>query len=158
ASLSLPSLQPKTKHMIFIVNCGARKRDYYEDVSLSPRIHELARESFVFEQDHCERVASHRTAFMELLRGRESTPDSRYPTLLDYIGDGFQLDSILAIPSVLDRHGPRIVVCREPVHDVGHHSYEEYLRAIRSTDEAVGRLVDWVKMHPHFSANTAIVI
>jgi hypothetical protein len=58
----------------------------------------------------------------------------------------------------MDRRGPRIVVCREPVHEVAHYSYEKYLQAIRSTDVAVGRLVDWVTSDPYFSRNTAIVV
>jgi arylsulfatase A-like enzyme len=159
AGLVLPSPPSHTKHLIFVVNCGARKREYYEQISISPNIHRLAGEGFVFEEDHCERVGSHDLAFAELLQGREVTRVGvGYPTILEYIGKGVQLDSIHAIPQVLVRHRPRIVVCRELAHDRGHESYERYLRAVKSTDEAIGRILDWVKRHSYFSQNTAIVI
>src|SRR5215475_7110411 len=121
AGLFLPRFRFRTKHLILIVTCGARKRDYYEDEHLSPNIHRLAREAFVFEEDHCERVASHHVAFMELLRGREcdAAENARYPTILDYIGNGIQVDSISKIPRVMQDHQPRIAVCREPLHEVG---------------------------------------
>src|SRR5262245_2333937 len=61
----------RTKHLILIVNAGGvRKRDYYWDAFLAPNIRRLAREGFVFEEDHCECVASHECAFAELLQGR----------------------------------------------------------------------------------------
>ena len=64
----------RTEHLIFIVNGGgARKKDYYEDTALSPNIRRLAREGFVFEEDHCERVASHDAAFTELIQGRDQS-------------------------------------------------------------------------------------
>src|SRR5262245_65270004 len=87
AGLLLPSFRFRTKHLILIVSCGARKRDYYEDEYLSPNIYRLAREAFVFEEDHCEQVASHHVAFIELLQGREfhAGDNTRYPTILDYI-------------------------------------------------------------------------
>src|SRR6266446_3174984 len=82
---------PSTRHLIFIVNGGgARKKDYYENVALSPNIHRLASEGFVFEDDHCDRVSSHDAAFYELIRGRESrTNASIVPTILDYVGNGY---------------------------------------------------------------------
>jgi arylsulfatase A-like enzyme len=160
AGLLLPRFQFRTKHLIFIVSCGARKRDYYEDESLSPNIHRLAREGFVFEEDHCERVASHDVAFMELLQGREfnASDGARYPTVLDYIGNSIEVDSITKIPGAMQNHQPRIVVCREASHEVGHNNYEEYLRAVKTTDESLGAVFNWVKAHPRFSHNTSIVI
>ncbi|HMF02523.1 MAG TPA: hypothetical protein VKK06_21720 [Terriglobia bacterium] len=160
AGLLLPRLQFRTKHLIFIVSCGARKRDYYENQYLSPNIHRLAREAFVFEQDHCERVASHDVAFIELLQGREFHPadNTRYPTILDYIGNAIQVDSIRKIPRALQDHEPRIVVCREASHEVGHNSYEEYLRVVKTTDESIGAVLNWVKADPRFSHSTSIVI
>src|SRR5262245_12704385 len=74
----------KTEHVVLIVNSGVRKKEYYEDASLSPHIARLAREGFVFEQDNCERVASHHTAFRELLQGCEFDGRS-YPTILDSV-------------------------------------------------------------------------
>ena len=55
-------------------------------------------------------------------------------------------------------HRPRITVCRELAHDVGHNSYEGYLRAVRTTDTAIGRVLDWLAGDPYFSLNTAVVI
>ena len=153
------AFQPATKHLILIVNCGARKKDYYENALISPNIHRIAREAFVFEQDHCERVASHDAAYMELLQGRESVAGGPpYPTILDYIGRGIQVDSILEIPRVMQQYRPRVVVCRDSSNEVGHQSYEGYLRTIKRADEAIGRVFDWVVAHPYFQYNTAIVI
>src|SRR5262245_13903867 len=62
----------KTEHLIFIVNGdGVRKKEYYEDASLSPNVRRLAREGFVFEQDHCEEIASHDAAFAQLVGNLE---------------------------------------------------------------------------------------
>src|SRR2546426_10317717 len=82
-----PPTKVQTKHLIFIVNGGgARKKDYYEDELLSPNIRRLAREGFAFEEDHCERISSHDSAFIELLTGRESHPGARFcPTVFDYL-------------------------------------------------------------------------
>src|SRR2546422_10885397 len=67
-----------TEHLIFIVNGGgARKKDYYENDSLCPNIRKIASEGFVFEEDHCERIASHNAAFRELLTGHERSEERR---------------------------------------------------------------------------------
>jgi hypothetical protein len=95
AGLFLSSHLPQTRHLIFIVNGGARKKDYYEDKSRAPNIQRVASEGFVFEEDHCERIGSH---------------------------------------------------------------YEDYLRVVRATDVAIGNVFNWIKRHPYFSPNTAIVI
>jgi arylsulfatase A-like enzyme len=148
-----------THHLVFISNGGGvRKRDYYGNVSLSPNITRLARDGFVFEEDHCEAVASHETAFAELLQGREFNLGAAYPTILDYVGGGVAAHSIREIPQILEHYRPRIIVCRETAHDVGHYSYERYVGAVKRTDEAIGKVLDWVTGHPHFSRNTAIVI
>jgi hypothetical protein len=118
----------------------------------------LASEGFVFEEDHCERVASHESAFAELLQGRELEESACYPTILDYIGDGYLLDSICKIPQIIQMCRPRVIVCREMAHDVAHESYEAYLRTVKTTDDSIGTLFDWIKGHPYFSGNTAIVI
>src|SRR5262245_48320225 len=160
AGLLLPTFRFKTEHLIFIVSCGARKRDYYEDEYLSQNIRRLAREAFVFEEDHSERVASHGVAFMELLQGREfrAADNARYPSILDYIGNSIQVDSINKIPRAMQDHQPRIIVCREASHETGHNSYEEYLQAVKTTDQSIGSLLNWVNTHPQFSRNTSIVI
>src|SRR6476660_9867333 len=63
------SSDSQIKHVILIVPGGARKRDYYENASLAPNIGELAAEGFVFEEDHCETVTSHRVCVGELVQG-----------------------------------------------------------------------------------------
>jgi hypothetical protein len=159
--LGLPTFEGRqTRHLIFINNGGgARKRDYYEDVRLAPNIHRLVREGFVFEEDHCERVASHDAAFEELLRGRPlGLGDESTPTILDYIGDGFRCDSILGIPQILEKQRPRLIVCRNFSHDVGHEDCEQYRQSVAVADRSIGKVFDWVKNHPDFSRNTAIVI
>jgi arylsulfatase A-like enzyme len=161
AALYLPVRRNlKTRHVIFIVNGGgARKKDYYENAALSPNIRRLAREGFVFEEDHCEAVASHDAAFTELLQGRHFDAGSpAYPTILDYLGNGSQTRSLETIPRIMEQYGPRIVVCQKTTHDVGHHDYEDYLRAVKATDDAIGGIFNWVKSHPYFRGNTAIVI
>jgi hypothetical protein len=155
-----PSQVRHTKHLVLINNGGGvRKRDYYEDVTLAPNVGRLAREAFVFEEDHCERVASHDVAFEELLRGRPvSSADDASPTILDYIGCGVRVNSILGIPGVLEKYRPRVIVCRDLSHDVGHHDSESYFQAVAAADRSIGKIFDWIKSHPYFSDNTAIVI
>jgi len=162
-SVGLPHVFPmpsfRTKHLIFIVSAGVRKREYYGQTSLAPNISRLARDGFVFEEDHCERVASHDAAFRELLQGREFVARApRFPTVLDYIGNGLRLDCICDVPLIMESYKPRVVVCRELAHDIGHRRYESYLDAVSATDAAIGTVFDWVKTHPYFSATTAIVI
>ena len=161
AALCLPSQSALTQHLILIVNGGGvRKKDYYEDPVLAPNIRRLAGEGFVFEEDHGERVASHDAAFAELLQGRKAAAGAArdYPTILDYIGNGRQVQSLGAIPRIMQHYRPRILVCREMAHDVGHSGYEQYRRAVKATDDAIGKIFDWVKSHPYFHQNTAIVI
>ena len=113
----------------------------------------------MFEEDHCERIASHKAAFAELLQGREVGEEAApYPTILDYIGDGCVLDSFGKIPHIMQMRRPRVIVCRETAHDVAHESYEAYLRTVKRTDDSIGTVFDWVKGHAYFSHNTAIVI
>lgn len=80
-------LNLKTKHLIFIVNGnGARKKEYYEDAEISSNIHRLAKEGFVFEEEHCNQASSHGTCFTELLTGNESQVSvPLYPTLPHYL-------------------------------------------------------------------------
>src|SRR5213080_4835110 len=67
------ALSRETRHLVLIVNSGARKKDYYEDESLSPNIRRLAEDGFVFEEDHCDRISSHDAAFAEMVNGLEGT-------------------------------------------------------------------------------------
>src|SRR5688572_16022388 len=96
------SSQRTTRHLIFVIAAGGmRTKDYLANESRAPNIHRLVREAFVFEEDHCERVASHDIAFNELLSGRECKAGSNtFPTILDYIGDGIEVDSIHKAPLV----------------------------------------------------------
>jgi hypothetical protein len=142
AALCLRSRERRTKHLIFIVNGSARKKDYYEDVSIARNVRRLASEGFVFEEDHCEQVASHDAAFAELLGG------VTYPTI----------HSLDLIPFVMEGRRPRVLICREMSYDVGHRSFEAYLSAVQATDDGVGQVLDWVKNHREFSRNTAIMI
>jgi hypothetical protein len=156
----LPPSPRETQHVIFIVNGGGvRKKDYYEDATLSPNIKSLASDGFVFEEDHCERVASHDAAFAELLQGREWIAGGpQYPTILDYIGNGMYTRSIRAIPNLMCSYKPRILVCRETAHDVGHLGYEKYLQVVKATDDAVGEVFDWIGRDREFRNRTSIVI
>src|SRR5207249_5009805 len=103
---------------------------------------------------------SHHAAFMELLTGCEFQPGARRgPTVFDYLSARERIvSSIRFVPSVMERYKPRILVCRETAHDSGHESYEDYMRVVQATDSQVGRLLNWVKNHPSFSRNTALVL
>ena len=135
---------PQTKHLVLVVNGGARKKDYYEDESLSPNIRRLAEDGFVFEEDHCDRISSHDAAFAEMVNGLE--------------GNYSLVQSVWRVAGVLQQHRPRMIVCREMAHDVGHESFTEYRRVVRATDSAVGALFDRIKADPYLSQNTAIII
>src|SRR5262245_27184029 len=159
--LGLPRQPRRTRHLVLIVNGGGvRKQDYYENAALSPNIRRIANEGFVFEEDHCERISTHNAAVAELLRGRECNIDdgARYPTVLDYIGNGIQTQTIRSIPRLMHSYMPRILVCQESSHDIGHEGYEKYLRVVKGTDAAIGQVFDWIRGHQYFGQNTAIVI
>jgi hypothetical protein len=135
-----------SKHLIFIVNGnGVRKMDYYEDASLSPNTRTIAEEGFVFTEDHCDSVASHCDSLAELLH---DLPDYRY----------LNLSFSHMVPTLMQELKPRILVLHETGHDVGHDSYEEYVKAVKATDERVGQIFNWVRRHPYFNSNTAIVL
>jgi arylsulfatase A-like enzyme len=156
-----PQRVRRTRHLILIVNGGGvRKKDYYEDALMAPNIRRLADEGFVFEEDHCERITTHQAALAELLQGRECTKDAhrRYPSVLDYVGKGIQTQSIRSILALMQAYMPRILVCYDGLHDVGHHGYEKYVTAVKATDAAVGQVFDWIRHHPYYCDNTAIVI
>ena len=122
---------------------GARKKDYYENASLAPNIGQLAAEGFVFEEDHCDTVTSHRSCFSELVQG---LPDCLY------------VSESSRVPAIMREFGPRVLVLRDMRHDKGHDDYEEYLEAMRETDRDVGRIAAWVRSDSFFKENTGIVI
>jgi hypothetical protein len=136
------------RHTIFIVNGGGtRKKEYYETPSLCPNLARLAREGFVFEEDHCDSVSSHEQAFAELTAG---LPDFR-----PLGGSPFD-----AISEVMTTERPRLLLFRDRSHDIGHEndSFGDYLNAVKNTDAGVGQVVRWLVSHPYFKTNTAIVI
>jgi hypothetical protein len=147
AAMAAPSLPFTTAHLILIVNSGTRKKEYYEDPTISPNIARLAQQGFVLEQDHSERVASHEVSFRDVLQG-----------LLDHAGDAIVVNGITQVRPTLRNRKPRLIVCRDMAHDVAHESYEQYLHAVKATDAAFGSLFDWVRTDPLFARNTAIVI
>src|SRR4051812_13240910 len=95
----------RTEHLILIVNGGARKKDYYETPSLCPNIQRIVSEGTVFEEDHCDNVASHETAFSELVYGLPAFSLVNSPRM---------------VRSVMRSQLPHILVCRDLLHDVGH--------------------------------------
>src|SRR6266850_2617365 len=104
-----------TKHLIFIVNGnGVRKKDYYEDASLSPNTRQIAEEGFVFTEDHCDSVSSHCDALAELLDG---LPAYRY----------MNFSWARLVPNLMRELKPNVLVLHETGDDVGHDSYQEYL-------------------------------
>jgi hypothetical protein len=146
-----PHLQ--TQHVILVVNGnGARKKDYYENASVAPQISQLAAEGFVFEEDHCDTVTSHRACFAELVHGLPN----------------FQcISDSLRVPEIMWKSRPALLIFRETRHDRGHGAggyprsvagYDEYLAVVKQTDLAIGRIADWVKNDPYFREKTAIVI
>jgi hypothetical protein len=141
--LSQPS-HLQTRHVILVVNSGARKKDYYENPS-APNIGQLAAEGFVFEEDHCDSVTFHRASLGEMIQGLPGCV---------FTNDGSRISEIIA------QSRPRILVYRDSRHDAGHDAggYEEYLAAVKENDESVGRIAKWVKNDPYFGRNTAIVV
>ncbi len=138
------SLPNQTRHVILIVNGGARKKDYYQNPS-APNIGQLAAEGFVFEEDHSDTVTFHQSCFRELIHGLP--------------GCAFTKDG-LRVPDMMDELRPRILIYRETRHDVGHRheGYEDYLEVVKETDESVRRIKDWVNSDSYFNQKTAIVV
>ena len=71
------------------------------------------------------------------------------------------------IPSILQEFKPKMLIFQQTGHDTGHGAggllrdetgWFEYSQVIQSTDEGVGRIIDFVKNDPYFSKNTAIII
>jgi len=133
----------QTQHLILVVPGGARKTDYYENASLAPNIGQLAAEGFVFEEDHCDTVTSHRSCFDELVQG---------------LPDCFYANESSRMPQIMREFRPRVLVLRDMRYDKGHDDYEQYLEAIRETDRSVERIAAWLRSDPVFKENTAIVV
>ncbi len=81
-----------------------------------------------------------------------------------FIGDALGL---ALIPHILKEFKPRMMIYQQVGHDTGHGNggylrqqtgYFEYEKVCKTTDEQVGRIIDFVKNDPYFSRNTAIVI
>ena len=73
AAPATPSLDLKTKHLIWIINGnGSRKKEWYENPQLQPNYARIVKESFVFEEDHNNTVSEHGNSWTELLTGNES--------------------------------------------------------------------------------------
>jgi hypothetical protein len=131
------------QHVILIVPGGARKKEYYNNPSLAPNIGELAAEGFVFEEDHCDTVTSHRSCFGELVQG--------LPGCL-FVNDASRVRALML------EFNPRVLVLRDMRQDKGHDDYEEYVKAIRDLDRNVGRIFEGVKGDSSLREKTAIVI
>jgi hypothetical protein len=129
--------------VILIVPGGARKKDYYQNASLAPNIAELAADGFVFEEDDCETVTSHRACVGELVQG---------------LADCLFVKDESRLSAVLLESRPGVLLLRQMALDRGHDDYEEYLDAIREMDRSVGAIAALVKSDPIFKENTAIVI
>ncbi len=81
------ALNLKTKHLIWIVNGnGCRKKEYLEDLDVAPNFNALAKEGYVFNEDHNDQASSHGTSYTELLTGNVSqTSVPLFPTVPHYV-------------------------------------------------------------------------
>ncbi len=66
--------------------------------------------------------------------------------------------ALALVPSLLQSFKPRIIVVQMAGHDVAHDSYADYERVCKTTDELLGRLLDFIQADPYFSRNTAVVV
>lgn len=81
-----------------------------------------------------------------------------------FIGDALAL---AVIPHVMRTFKPKMLIFQQVGHDTGHGNggylrqqtgWFEYEKVVRTTDEQLGQIIDFVKNDPYFSKNTAIVI
>lgn len=81
-----------------------------------------------------------------------------------FVGDALGL---AVIPEVLKAFKPKMIIYQQVGHDTGHGNggylrqqtgYFEYEKVCKTTDEQLGRIIDFVKNDPYFSQNTAIVV
>jgi hypothetical protein len=78
-----------------------------------------------------------------------------------------EAQALYLLPKIFKEFKPRVMVFQQVGHDTGHGAggllrdetgFFEYAQVARSTDEAIGELVRFVKNDPYFSKNTAIII
>ena len=81
------TLNLKTKHLIWIINGnGCRKKEYLEDLEVAPHFSAMAKEGYVFNEDHNDQASSHGTSYTELLTGNVSqTSVPLFPTVPHYV-------------------------------------------------------------------------
>ena len=81
-----------------------------------------------------------------------------------FIGDAL---GMAAIPDVMQAFKPKMLLFQQVGHDTGHGNggylrqqtgYFEYEKVHKTTDEQLGKIIDFVKNDPYFSTNTAIII
>ena len=78
-----------------------------------------------------------------------------------------EAQALYLLPKIFKEFKPRVMFYQQVGHDTGHGSggllrdetgFFEYSQVIRSTDEAIGEIIRFVKNDPYFSKNTAIII
>ncbi len=78
-----------------------------------------------------------------------------------------EAQALYMLPNLLQEFKPRMIVYQQVGHDCGHGAggflrdetgFFEYANVIRTTDDGMGRLVNFIKNDPYFRENTAIVI
>jgi hypothetical protein len=175
----------QTRHVVWIINgSGSRKMDWYENPALCPNFARLARESFVYEESFNDTVGNHERALSELLTGDpHAWQHPSFPTVMDYVRaahpnrasnvwmltdrDGEDSEPLAAVPHILKKFKPRLIVCRITAHDAAHGNHGrprlktgqyEYFNVCRTTDEQVGRIFDFLKADEYFSRTTALVV
>jgi len=144
----------QARHLIWIVNSGTRKMDFYKNSVLSPNCARIAEESFVYEESYNETVSRHDPAFIELLTGGNVGLEwPNYTFLKDATG-------FSRLPDILRVSRPHAIVVRDTSTDIGHqkNAYFQYLEACKSTDRQIGRIFDFVKSDPYFCRTTTILI
>lgn len=81
-----------------------------------------------------------------------------------FIGDALGL---AVIPDVLQTFKPKMILYQQVGHDTGHGNggylrqqtgYFEYEKVHKTTDEQLGKIIDFIENDPYFSQNTAIVV
>lgn len=81
-----------------------------------------------------------------------------------FVGDAVGL---ALIPHVLKTFKPKVIMYQQVGHDTGHGNggflrqqtgYFEYEKVCKTTDEQLGKIIDFVKSDPYFRENTAIVV
>ncbi len=66
--------------------------------------------------------------------------------------------ALALVPALLQAFKPRIIVVQMAGHDVAHESYADYEQVCRTTDELLGKLLDFIQADTYFSRNTSVVV